>query len=84
MAQFVRLDAVPAVITVVYRLKPETVHNPNVVKTLLGHDGRALYFSRSAIPHVRDVDPSDWHRHANLLGPCWDVRLPRGCAGGLG
>ncbi|MBA4734314.1 MAG: 3-deoxy-manno-octulosonate cytidylyltransferase [Synechococcus sp.] len=68
VAEFKRLDPVPAVVTPVYRLKPETVHNPNVVKTLLAHDGRALYFSRSAIPHVRDVDPADWHRHINYWG----------------
>ena len=68
VAEFKRLDPVPAVVTPVYRLKPETVHNPNVVKTLLAHDGRALYFSRSAIPHVRDVDPADWHRHTSYWG----------------
>ena len=67
-AEFRRLDPVPAVVTPVYGLKPETVHNPNVVKTLLAHDGRALYFSRSAIPHVRDVDPSQWHRHTTYWG----------------
>ena len=67
-AEFLRLDPVPAVVTPVYALKPETVHNPNVVKTLLAHDGRALYFSRSAIPHVRDVDPSEWHRHTTFWG----------------
>ena len=68
VAEFRRLDPVPAVVTPVYRLKPESVHNPNVVKTLLAHDGRALYFSRSAIPHVRDVDPADWHRHTTYWG----------------
>ena len=67
-AEFRRLDPVPAVVTPVYGLKPETVHNPNVVKTLLAQDGRALYFSRSAIPHVRDVDPSEWHRHTTFWG----------------
>ena len=65
---FDRLDPAPAVVTPVYRLTPDTVHNPNVVKTLLAHDGRALYFSRSAIPHVRDVDPSDWHANATYWG----------------
>ena len=55
-------------VTPVYGLKPETVHNPNVVKTLLAHDGRALYFSRSAIPHVRDVDPAEWHTHTTYWG----------------
>ena len=68
VAEFRRLDPVPAVVTPVYRLKAESVHNPNVVKTLLAHDGRALYFSRSAIPHVRDVDPADWHRHTTYWG----------------
>ena len=72
VAEFGRLNPVPAVVTPVYRLHPETVHNPNVVKTLLAHDGRALYFSRSAIPHVRDVDPADWHRHATYW---WHVGM---------
>ncbi|MAR07369.1 MAG: 3-deoxy-manno-octulosonate cytidylyltransferase [Cyanobium sp. NAT70] len=65
---FARFDPVPAVVTPVYRLQPETIHNPNVVKTLLAHDGRALYFSRSAIPHVRDVDPAEWHTRATYWG----------------
>ena len=68
VSQFRRRDPVPAVVTPVYGLRPETVHNPNVVKTLMAHDGRALYFSRSAIPHVRDVDPAEWHRHATYWG----------------
>jgi 3-deoxy-manno-octulosonate cytidylyltransferase (CMP-KDO synthetase) len=38
------------------------------VKTLLAHDGRALYFSRSAIPHVRDVSPEFWHEHTDYWG----------------
>jgi 3-deoxy-manno-octulosonate cytidylyltransferase (CMP-KDO synthetase) len=68
VSEFSRRDPVPAVVTPVYRLQPDTIHNPAVVKTLLAHDGRALYFSRSAIPHVRDVDPADWHRHAPYWG----------------
>ena len=66
--EFRSREPAPAVVTPVYVLKPESVHNPNVVKTLLAHDGRALYFSRSAIPHVRDVDPADWHRHTTYWG----------------
>ena len=65
---FDRRDPVPAVVTPVYRLKPETIHNPAVVKTLLAHDGRVVYFSRSAIPHVRDVAPADWHQHTPYWG----------------
>jgi len=55
------------VLTPVYRMEADKVHNSNVVKTLVAADGRALYFSRSAIPHVRGVDPADWHAH----GPYW-------------
>lgn len=68
VTEFARLDPAPAVITPVYRLKPDTIHNPAVVKTLLAHDGRALYFSRSAIPHVRDVPPLEWHQHTAYWG----------------
>jgi len=32
----------------------EEFENPSVVKVVLADDGRALYFSRSAIPHHRD------------------------------
>ncbi|MBU3665155.1 MAG: 3-deoxy-manno-octulosonate cytidylyltransferase [Chthoniobacterales bacterium] len=33
---------------------PADVHNPNVVKVVTDLSGRALYFSRSVIPHDRD------------------------------
>ena len=66
--EFNHRDSVPAVVTPVYRLKPDNIHNPAVVKTLLAHDGRALYFSRSAIPHVRDVDPAQWYQHTDYWG----------------
>ena len=68
VAEFSKRDPVPAVVTPVYRLSSATIHNPAVVKTLLAHDGRALYFSRSALPHVRGVDPADWHQHAYYWG----------------
>ncbi|BEV35544.1 3-deoxy-manno-octulosonate cytidylyltransferase [Synechococcus sp. M16CYN] len=63
-----RLDPTTAVVTPIYSLKPETIHDPNVVKVLLAHDGRALYFSRSAIPHVRNVDRSEWYLHTTFWG----------------
>jgi 3-deoxy-manno-octulosonate cytidylyltransferase (CMP-KDO synthetase) len=56
------------VLTPVYRMAADKVHNPNVVKTIVTADGRALYFSRSAIPHVRDVDPADWPLQAPFWG----------------
>ena len=66
--EFALRDPAPAVVTPVYRLDSNIIHNSAVVKTLLAHDGRALYFSRSAIPHVRDVDPSEWHKHTDYWG----------------
>ena len=33
---------------------PEQIQNPNAVKVVTATDGRALYFSRSTIPHHRD------------------------------
>ena len=68
VAEFCRRNPVPAVVTPVYRLAASSLHKPAVVKTLLAHDGRALYFSRSAIPHVRDINPDEWHRHATYWG----------------
>ena len=67
-AAFARRTPTPEVLTPVYRMGADKVHNPNVVKTLLAADGRALYFSRSAIPHVRGVDPAEWHAHAPYWG----------------
>ena len=66
--EFARRTPTPEVLTPVYRMGADKVHNPNVVKTLLAADGRALYFSRSAIPHVRGVDPADWHNHTTYWG----------------
>ena len=66
-AEFERTP-VPEVLTPIYRLAAEKVHNPNVVKTLVSVDGRALYFSRSALPHVRGVEPEAWHAHAPFWG----------------
>jgi len=43
----------PDVVTPVYRLPAEKLGNPDVVKVVVAKDGRALYFSRSAVPHLR-------------------------------
>lgn len=47
---------------------PEDVTNPNVVKVVRGSDNNALYFSRSPIPHVRDVELSDWPTATTFWG----------------
>jgi 3-deoxy-manno-octulosonate cytidylyltransferase (CMP-KDO synthetase) len=45
----------------------EQFHNPNCVKVVCGSDGRALYFSRSPIPFVRDSQPDFTARPACFL-----------------
>ncbi len=40
----------------------EEVANPNVVKTVVDQSGRALYFSRSVVPH-----PRNWQNLAKAL-----------------
>ena len=44
------------VTTLKIRLLPDEADNPNVNKVVCGVDGRALYFSRAAIPFLRDPD----------------------------
>lgn len=39
--------------------------NPNVVKTVIADDGKAMYFSRSAIPYLRGIPPDSWLDHQN-------------------
>lgn len=56
------------VITPVYPLLPEKIHDPNVVKVLRAGDGRAITFSRSALPHVRDLPPEQWHSRTTYWG----------------
>ncbi|MDR1256029.1 MAG: 3-deoxy-manno-octulosonate cytidylyltransferase [Puniceicoccales bacterium] len=47
----------------------EDALDPSRVKVVLGHDGRALYFSRSVIPFVRDEKNVDkWLQHTDLYG----------------
>lgn len=41
----------------------EDVWNTNLVKVVTDHDGFALYFSRSPIPHVRgNAEVDEWHK----------------------
>lgn len=54
------------VTTVKSLCSPADVANPNAVKVVTGTDGRALYFSRAAIPFDRDgVAPVYW-KHLGL------------------
>jgi len=38
----------------------EEIHNPNVVKVVVGFGKKALYFSRQAIPYLRDIPQNEW------------------------
>lgn len=46
---------------------PEEIDNPNAVKVVTAKDGRALYFSRSAIPFDRDaIGFAGYRKHLGL------------------
>ena len=56
------------IITPIYKLKSHDIHNPSIVKTLISNNHEALYFSRSAIPHIRGIDQKQWHDYYQYLG----------------
>ncbi len=41
----------------------EELFNPGEAKIVLNENNEALYFSRSPIPFVRNVNEENWHRH---------------------
>ena len=53
--------------TVVHAAEPDAANDPNRVKVVLDRRGRALYFSRSSIPYLRNADaaPTLW-QHVGL------------------
>jgi len=61
--------------TLVKPFAPDTpfdaLANPNSPKVVVDGEGRALYFSRSVIPYLRDVEPAAWasrHRFLKHIG----------------
>jgi 3-deoxy-manno-octulosonate cytidylyltransferase (CMP-KDO synthetase) len=47
--------------TLVSRIESlEDIFNPNETKVVLNSEGDAMYFSRAAIPFIRDAEKSDW------------------------
>jgi 3-deoxy-manno-octulosonate cytidylyltransferase (CMP-KDO synthetase) len=38
----------------------EDLLNPNQIKTVISLNGDALYFSRSAVPYLRDFEMAEW------------------------
>lgn len=45
---------------------PAALSNPNLVKVVRAADNRALYFSRSPVPYLRDADPKNWLDHGDF------------------
>jgi len=61
--------------TLVHRIDESSdLENPNVVKVAMDLQGEALYFSRQAIPFVRDLPVGEWlsqgpyYRHVGMYG----------------
>jgi len=49
--------------TLIRRTEPgEDIFNPNQPKVILNSYGDAIYFSRAAIPYIRDTEQSDWSK----------------------
>lgn len=65
-------DAEVAIATLAHPISEErALLSPNVVKVVRGSNGRALYFSRHAIPYLRDVPVGKWidqKKHLQHLG----------------
>jgi 3-deoxy-manno-octulosonate cytidylyltransferase (CMP-KDO synthetase) len=51
-------DPAVSMSTLVHAAEPEARNDPNRVKVVLDHAGRALYFSRAPIPYQRDKHPA--------------------------
>ncbi len=41
----------------------ENLFDPNIVKVVVNAENEAIYFSRTAIPYLRDIDPGQWLEH---------------------
>ncbi len=66
--------------TLIKRIKTEQeLHNPNSPKVVLNKLNEAVYFSRSALPHIRGEQPENWleffayFKHIGIYGYRADV-----------
>ena len=55
-------------LTPIYKLKEEDIHNPNIVKTLITNNDKVIYFSRSPLPYIRDVPKENWSKFCDYWG----------------
>ncbi len=69
VAQTLANNAQCAIATVAVPIRDQAeIDNPNVVKVVLNRAGEALYFSRAAIPFVRDTQGTQKTAHLRHLG----------------
>lgn len=63
-------DDASEIATLCRPLEPERVDDPNAVKVVRDRNGRALYFSRSPIPHPRSFEDAAglWRLHLGIYG----------------
>ena len=61
-------DEIPLLKHLYKKINKKDIHNPNVVKTLLNNKNQAIYFSRSAIPHIRGIYEKDWSKYNTYYG----------------
>ena len=61
--------------TLVKQVKDEQeLHNPNTPKVVINNSSEAIYFSRSALPHIRGQEPQNWlkfypyYKHIGIYG----------------
>lgn len=86
-------DSSVEIATLIKPFKPkdglEALKNPLSPKVVLSKESFALYFSRSIVPYLRDVDPKEWlnqhvfYKHIGIYGYRTDVlnkitQLPAG------
>ncbi len=56
-------DETVEIATLIRKVEPgEDIFNPNQPKVILNSAGDAIYFSRTAIPFIRDAEKSDWSK----------------------
>ena len=65
---FYSSSELPSIVTPIYKLQKESIHNPSVVKVLVNRNSEAVYFSRSALPHIRDKSKDEWHLYYDYWG----------------
>ena len=65
---FYGASELPSVVTPIYKLQKDSIHNPSVVKVLVNKNSEAVYFSRSALPHIRDKRRDEWLLYYDYWG----------------